>query len=150
MGLLSACDSEGTTAGSGGSGGGGSGGVAGCLRDPQPTFLLKIKERDGGTVPPDTTIDVLWSAGQEPEVHLNDPSTWPSLETSSLSCDLDATQPPPTDLKMLICALWTGSPVEVTVSAKGYETEQHTFTAEPSSECNPEPTSIEVELGVAP
>jgi hypothetical protein len=144
--LLPGCDPETGSSGDGGAGGIGAGGLGCCLREPLPTFVLDVLEREGGPVPPDTVVKVHWSAGEEPPIHLDDPATWPTLDTSSIQCDLDPNEPPPADLMVLSCALWTGSPIEVTVSAQGYETELHTYSAEPSSDCNPEPTPIEIEL----
>ncbi|MEZ4301955.1 MAG: hypothetical protein R3B70_43885 [Polyangiaceae bacterium] len=145
--LAAACDAGETSSGTAGQGGtGGGGGTGGCLRVPGPTFALRVLEESGGPVPPGTVIEVHWSAGDEPPFKLDQPSTWGTLETSNLVCDVDPSLPPPEDLAMLECVLWTSSPTEVTVSAKGYITEQHTFTADPSTECNPDPTPIEVEL----
>lgn len=146
--LLSGCDSGDTGAGGGGAGGAGGGGAGGCLREPMPTFTLKVLAQNGGPVPPDTTILVHWSAGDEPPFHLDDPTTWSTLDISNITCDVDADAPPPADLTVLACALWTMSPTEVTVSAEGHITEQHTYTAEPGADCNAEPTPIEIELAV--
>lgn len=145
--LAAGCDSSEGSSGDGGAGGLG-GGTGGCLRVPQPTFLLKVLAQAGGPIPPDTTILVHWSAGKEPPFHLDDPTTWPTLDTSSVQCELDRDAPPPVDLTMLTCALWTASPTAVSVSADGYVTEEGTYTAEPSTECNPEPTPIEIELAL--
>jgi len=148
--LAAGCDDSGaSSSGSGGSGSGGTGGEAGsggCLMTPQPTFALRVLAEAGGPVPPDTTVEIMWSAGDEPPFHLDDSATWGSLETSNIVCDVDAAEPPPTDLLVLACALWTSSPTQVRVSAKGYVTKDHTYTAEPSSPCEPEPTPIEIEL----
>lgn len=127
-------------------GAGGAGGSAGCLVTPQPTFALRVLEEAGGFVPPDTTIEVMWSAGNEAPFHLDDPETWGTLETSNMVCDVDPAQPPPKDLIRLNCALWTSSPTAVRVSAKGYATKERTYTAEPMTACEPEPTPIEIEL----
>ncbi|MBK8256374.1 MAG: hypothetical protein IPK82_27355 [Polyangiaceae bacterium] len=151
--LGAACDSvESTTggAGTGGTGGATSGGGGQCLRVPAPTFLLTVVEKNGGPVPPDTQVDVHWSAGDEPSFKLDEPSTWGSIETTNLVCEVDPTLPPPTDLPMLLCALWTSSPAEVKVSATGFETHKDTYMAEPTAECNPDPTPIVVELEQAP
>jgi hypothetical protein len=148
--LAVACDPPETSssAGSGGSGAGGSGSSSssgGCLPTPQPTFALRVLDEAGGFVPPDTTIEVSWSAGVEPAFHLDDPSTWGTPE-SNVICDVDPSQPPPEDLPVLSCALWTASPTEVEVSAKGFITKGNTYKADPVSGCDPEPTPIEIEL----
>lgn len=143
--LVPACDSSGTSSGGGGAGAGGAGGAGGCQPVPQPTFVLSVLAEAGGPIPPDTTVKVHWSAGDEPPFHLDDPPSWPMLDSASIQCDVDPQQPP-IDLERLTCALWTASPTEVSVSAQGFVTEQHTYTAEPTSDCDPEPTPIEIEL----
>lgn len=151
--LAIGCEPPDTSSPTGGSGGGGptttstgSGGTGGCLVDPAPAFVLTIRAAAGGPVPPDTTLRVTWSAGEEPEFHLDDPTTWATLETSNLVCDVDPTAPPPVDLPALTCALWTASPCEIRVTAKGFEPHEHTYSAMPSGECNPEPTAVEIEM----
>ena len=113
---------------------------------PKPSFSLRVLVSAGGPLPPDTTVEVRWSAAKEPPFHLDDPSTWSTLETANIVCDVDATMPPPTDLAVLTCSLWTSGPTEVTVSAKGYITKDRTFTEDPSADCNPDPTPIEMEM----
>lgn len=138
-----------SSSGSGGSSTGGSGGVAGsggCLITPQPTFGLRVLAADGGPVPPDTTIEITWSAGNEPPFHLDDETTWGTLETSNIVCNVDPNVPPPIDLAVLECALWTSSPTQVRVSAKYFLTKKHTYAAEPGDACDPQPTPIEIEL----
>jgi hypothetical protein len=141
------CDGDDGTGGGGGAGGGGGSGAATasttCQDIPQPTFLLRVIEQAGGPLPPDTKIEVMWSAAKEEPFLLDDPSTWGTLETSNIACDVDPSAPP-TDLTELTCELWTASPTQVRVSAKGYVTEEDTFVAEPG-ECA-EPTPIEIEL----
>lgn len=149
VGAASGCDGWESTSGSGGSGAGGEGGASGCLVVPQPTFALRVLVEAGGPLPPDTTVEVMWSAGKEPPFHLDDPSSWGTLDTANIVCDVDPAGGPPLDLEVLSCELWTSSPTEVRVSAKGHVTEQSTYTAEPPEECNPEPTPIEVELSLA-
>lgn len=142
-------DSDTTTGGAGGSGHGGSGGNAGaggCLVVPQPTFELRVLVQKGGPLPPDTTVEASWSAGDEPPFHLDEPESWSTLETSNMTCDVDPNAPPPTDLQVLTCALWTASPTFVRVSAKGYVTQEDTYAAEAGDECKPEATPIEIEL----
>lgn len=123
--------------------------TTGCLVVPEATFALRVLAADGGPVPSDTTVQVMWSAGEEPAFHLDQPETWGTLETANVVCDVDPEQPPPADLAVLACDLWTSSPTEVHVSAEGYVAKKHTYTAEPASDCNPQPTPIEIELQAA-
>jgi hypothetical protein len=146
LGLVVGCEPEATSSG-GGDAGGGSGG---CLSVPQPTFALAVLEKQGGPVPPDTTVQIHWSGGDEPPFHLDDPSSWPTLQTASFTCDVDPGAPPPVDLPVLTCALWTSSPTEVSVAAQGFVAQAGTYTADPTSDCNPAPTPIAIELVAAP
>jgi hypothetical protein len=113
---------------------------------PQPSFALRVLAAAGGPVPPDTTVEVRWSAADEPAFHLDDKATWGTLETANVVCDVDPNAPPPTNLTALACSLWTAGPTEVIVSAKGYVSKDRTFTQDPSTDCNPEPTPIEIEI----
>lgn len=142
------CEPPDTSSGHGGEGAGtsGGGGAGGCLMTPKPTFTLRVKVAAGGPLPPDTTVEVRWSAAEEPAFHLDDPSSWSTLETANIVCDVDPAKPPPVDLPVLTCSLWTSGPTEVTVSAKGFLTKDRTFTQDPSTDCNPDPTPIEMEL----
>ena len=148
--LISAggCEPPDSTSGQGGGAGTSSvtGGAGGCLMTPKPSFALKVLVSKGGPVPPDTTVEVRWSAGEEPPFRLDDPKTWGTLETANVVCDVDHDKPPPEDLPALTCSLWTSGPTEVTVSAKGFVTKDRTFTQDPSTDCSPDPTPIEVEL----
>ncbi len=144
------CDSgDGTGGGGAGGSGGGAGGTGSmsCLDVPLPTFELRVLAQEGGPVPPDTTVEVTWSAGKELPFHLDEPETWGTLETSNIVCDVDPSAPPPVDLIVLSCALWTSSPTQVRVSAKGHVPQEDTYVAEPAEEC-PEPTPIEIELAL--
>ncbi len=146
---LAACGPPDTSSSSGGGGGGtatGGGGAGGCLMLPQPSFALRVLASAGGPLPPDTTVEVKWSAAEEPPFHLDDKATWGTLETANVVCDVDPNEPPPTDLVALECSLWTAGATEVTVSAKHYVAKVRTFTPDPSTECNPEPTPIEIEI----
>jgi hypothetical protein len=153
---LSGCDPD-DSSGAGGGGAAGSGGeggmtssTTGCLVVPEATFALRVLAADGGPVPPDTTIDVMWSAGKEPSFHLDQPETWGTLETANVVCDVDPAAPLPVDLLVLACDLWTSSPTEVRVSAEGYGAKKNTYMADPpTDDCNPEPTPIEIELMTA-
>jgi hypothetical protein len=147
--LVPACgppDPSSSSQGGTGAGGTGAGGAGGCLMMPKPLFALRVLAAAGGPVPPDTTVAVKWSAGEEPEFHLDDKATWGTLETGNVVCALDATAPPPTDLVALECSLWTSGPTEVIVSAKDFVTKDRTFSPEPSTDCNPDPTPIEIEI----
>lgn len=149
VGLAAACGPPAPSSSSqGGAGGGatGGGGTGGCLMMPTPSFALRVLAAAGGPVPPDTTVLVKWSAGEEPEFHLDDKSTWGTLENANIVCDVDPTAPPPTDLAALECSLWTAGPTEVIVSAKGFVPKDRTFSPDPSTDCNPEPTPIEIEI----
>ncbi len=145
----SACSDRDTTPGGGGGeggGGGGNGGASGCLVQPQPTFALHVSAADQNPIPPDTTVYVAWSAGIETPFKLDEMETWGTLETSNVVCDVDPMAGPPSDLKMLSCVLWTSSPTEVKVTAKGYATVEGTYSELPSAECQKEPTPIDVVL----
>lgn len=142
------CDSgDGTGGGGAGGSGNGAGGAGSttCVDVPLPTFELRVLAQEGGPLPPDTTVEVTWSAGKELPFHLDEPETWGTLETSNIVCDVDPSAPPPVDLIVLSCALWTSSPTEVRVAAKGHVAQEDTYTSEAAEEC-PEPTPIEVEL----
>jgi hypothetical protein len=154
--LCALCGGAGCLPTESGSGSGGTGGgttattlsttTSVCTMTPQPTFALRVLAAEGAPVPPDTTVEVMWSAGTEPVFHLDQPSTWGTLETSSLVCDVDPSQPAPVGLPVLTCALWTSSPTDVKVSAAGYVTKDHTYTADPQMGCEPNPTPIEIKL----
>lgn len=103
------------------SGDGGAGGQGGCpVRLPEPQFILEIRV-DDGPVPVDTRVSAQWSAAEEPPFVLSDPTTWKTLDDSvNLVCMVDRTMPPPTDLPMLVCELWTSGPVNLLVEATGY------------------------------
>src|SRR5262245_22218278 len=76
-GFLSACpETPGPEQGGGGQGGSDAG--ADCPSGPQAMFDLTITAQSG-PVPYDVTLDVSWSAAQEPTFSLQDPMTWGSL-----------------------------------------------------------------------
>lgn len=141
-GLWAACDGDGTTPP--GTGGGGAGG---CPSGPQPLFELRISAKDA-SVPTDTTVTVSWSAGQEPAFVLSDPTTWKTLDDMvNVVCDVDHGEPPPTDLKELVCHLWTSSTTEVEVRATGWQSYSDTLQPEHSDLCDgPVPKSVAVIL----
>ena len=117
---------------------------------PQAMFDLTITAR-GGDVPRDTTIEVSWSAGEEPKFSLDQPATWMTIEQANVICDVDATKPPPEHLAALVCHLWTTGATNVVVAAKGYTTFEKTYTPTFSDHCNVlVPTAISVELAPAP
>lgn len=138
-----ACDagSSGTSAASGGGGAGGQ-----CPTGPEAMLHLSI-DAEGGTVPPDTMLEVTWSAGKEPIFRLDDPSTWKTLDEGNVVCEVDATKPPPTDLATLVCHLWTSGPTRVVVSATGFAAHDETFSPKTVERCEgPVPTEVGVTL----
>jgi hypothetical protein len=146
IGLMGAACKDRTPPPGGGTGGqGGSGGS--CPVGPVATFTLAVTAADG-PVPPDTSITVSWSAGQEPVFLLSDPTTWKTLDDgTNVVCHLDRTLPPPMDLTLLVCDLWTSGPTLVRVEAQDYATHEETFNPEMSEQCGgPIPTEIAVEL----
>src|SRR5690606_17663233 len=59
--------------------GGGTGGEGGCPTAPVPLFTITI-HAPSGPLPPNTTLNVTWSAGEEPEFKLSDATTWKTLD----------------------------------------------------------------------
>lgn len=117
---------------------------------PQAMFDLTITAADGA-VPRSTTIDVSWSAGQEPTFALDLPSTWMTIEQANIVCDLDPTAPPPKELAALVCHLWTTGATNLVVKAKGYTLFEKTYVPKYSDHCMAlVPTGISVELSPAP
>ena len=110
------------------SGDGGAGGEGGCpVRLPEPQFILEIRAEDG-VVPADTRVSAQWSAGDEQPFVLSDPTTWKTLDDSvNLVCMVDHTKPPPNDLSVLVCELWTSGPVNLFVEATGYVAHEETL-----------------------
>jgi hypothetical protein len=105
-----------------------------------------------GPVPRSTTVDVSWSAGQEPTFSLDQPSTWKTIDDPvNLICDVDPTKPPPDALPALVCHLWTAGATYVVVKAKGYTPLEKTYVPTFSEHCEAfVPTAIHVELALAP
>lgn len=137
-----------TSTGTGSGGAGGAGGA--CPMGPQAMFDVTITAQ-GGDVPPNTTIDVSWSAGEEPRFSLDEPSTWMTIEQANVICDVDATKPPPEHLAALVCHLWTTGATNVVVSAKGYATFDKTYASMFSDHCKAlVPTAISIELEPTP
>jgi hypothetical protein len=147
---LPSCEDEppsSVSSGQTGSGGaGGSGG--GCPSMPHPMFTVTITASDGA-VPPDTSLAVKWSAGEEPLFSLNDPTTWKTLEEgANVVCDVSHNAPPPTDLSELVCRLWTNGATKVVVSAAHYQNHTETLVAlqsDPPCE-GPIPQTVEIQL----
>jgi hypothetical protein len=150
--LLVACSHPATTSStSTGTGSGGAGGEGGaCPMGPQAMFDLTITAQDGN-VPKSTTVDVSWSAGEEPRFSLDQPTTWKTIDQANVVCDVDPTKPPPEQLPALVCHLWTTGATNVVVTAKGYTTFEMTYASMFSEHCKAlVPTAISVELSPAP
>ncbi|HZF51432.1 MAG TPA: hypothetical protein VE093_22400 [Polyangiaceae bacterium] len=142
--LLGACADESPPNPSGGQGGAAPDG--GCLMTPQPIFTVTISAEEG-TVPPDTSLTVTWSEGEEPVFKLNDPSTWSSLDDANVICDVDPSKPPPTDLAALVCRLWTSGATAIEVKAEGYRRHAETLVPMKNEECEgPVPEEVLVTL----
>jgi len=132
--------------GTGRSGTAGAGGAGGCPTQPEPLLTITVRAQDG-PLPPDLTLLVTWSAGQEPTFRLADPSTWKTLDEANLVCDVDRAAPPPTDLAALSCQLWTHGPAAVEVKAEGYSRYEETLTPATSEACEgPVPKHVDIEL----
>lgn len=110
------------------SGDAGAGGEGGCpVHLPEPQFVLEIRAEEG-PVPKDTRVTAQWSAGDEPPFVLSDPTTWKTLDDSvNLVCFVDRTKPPPEDLSVLVCELWTSGAVNLFVEAEGYSLHEETL-----------------------
>jgi hypothetical protein len=124
----------------------GSEGAGGCDQSPQPMLTLSLSASDG-ELPADTSIQVKWSAGTEPLLRLDDPSTWKSLEDgSNVICDL-GDEPSKIPIAKLTCQLWTSGATQITVEAAGYVRATETFSPEQSERCHgPVPTAVAMEL----
>lgn len=142
---LAGCENQGP----GGSGGqAGTTGAGGCPTVPQPMFTVTITAPEEGRVPPDTSIEVSWSAGVEPAFALDDPATWGTLDGgANVVCDVDRAKPPPADLPELVCRLWTSGATEIKVSAGGFDKHVETLVPMQSEECGGAvPKDVVVEL----
>jgi hypothetical protein len=142
-GMLAGCEDPAAPDPDGGVGGGGEGG---CPSQPQPLFTLTITA-PAGPVPPDTSLEVAWSAGVN-TFALGDPTTWKTLDDGiNVVCAVDHDAPPPTDLPELVCQLWTTGVTEVAVSATGYQKLEQTLRPKESEVCDAVvPTDVAVEL----
>lgn len=122
---LSACRDSGPSHGPGDGGAGGSGGCP--VRLPEPQFVLEMSAEDG-FVPKDLRVTAQWSAADEPPFVLSDPTTWKTLDEGvNLMCIVDRSKPPPEDLTVLKCELWTSGAVNVFVEATGYVSYEDTL-----------------------
>ncbi len=130
----------------GSSGDAGAGGGGGCpVHLPEPQFVLEIRAEDGA-VPPDTRVVAQWSAGDEPPFVLSDPTTWKTLDDSvNLVCFVDRTKPPPSDLSMLVCELWTTGAVNLFVAGDGYSPYEETLKPVMNELCG-EPMSTKLPI----
>ena len=131
-------------------GGAGTGGEGGCPVQPVPLYTLTITA-PSVPVPVDTTVHVVWSAGEETFV-LDDPSTWKTLEDGiNVVCAVDHDAGPPADLDQLICQLWTTGATEVEVTATGYIDNEQTLRPKESELCDAiVPTDVTVVLQPMP
>jgi len=118
---------------------------------PEAMFELTITAAHG-PVPRSTTVDVTWSAGQEPTFVLEQPSTWKTIDDPvNLICDVDPAKPPPEGLSALVCHLWTAGPTDVVVKAKGYTRLETTYLPTYSEQCQGYvPTAVSLELALVP
>jgi hypothetical protein len=109
-------------------------------------LTLSLSATDGD-LPPDTSIQVKWSAGTEPLFKLDDASTWQSLDDGgNVICDVAQGQPT-APRKRLTCQLWTSGATEITASAIGYVRASETFSPDQSERCDgPIPTAVSIEL----
>jgi hypothetical protein len=110
-------------------------------------FTLHVTAANGN-VPPDTTLRVRWSAGEEPLFVLSDPSTWGSVhEGANVECVVDRDASVPADLEELVCDLWTVGATDIEVSAAGYITAEETLTPAQREECDgPVPSDVDIKL----
>lgn len=157
---LVACSEGSTGSGTGAGGGdGGGGGAAACPDGLSPLFTLRVRG-PGDALPLDLALDVTWSAGDEPTVSIDDPSSFGTSE-SNVICALVA----PTsdgegggeaattggeggasaDRGELLCELWTSGPTRVRVEAEGFVPIDETLAPETLDGCD-RPVHSEVPL----
>lgn len=123
-------------------------GAGGCpMGLPEALFTLKVRAKDG-PLPPDTSVRVKWTAGEEPVFVLSDKDTWKTLDDgSNMQCDVDHDAPVPADLEELRCELWTSSATEIEVTAIGYVSVEQTAQPMEVEGCDePVPSVVEIEL----
>ncbi len=145
--LPAACEKETTTNAVSSSGAGGA--DAGCYSGPpRPLFVVTMSAAIG-SLPPDTTVTVKWSAGQEPDFVLNEPATWLSLEDgSNVVCDVDADAGMPSERMQLRCELWTSGATHVRVSSASLPTHEQTLIPVEVPGCDePAPQEVDIVLG---
>ncbi len=118
---LSACSEGGTSP---------DGGAGGCPTKVEPAFLLEIVRSDGAALPNDLRLEVEWSAGVEPVVRLDEPSTFHEDEAeANVTCSTTGTPP-----ESLRCDLWTSGKVRVAVEATGVARIETELRAEDDAE----------------
>ncbi len=122
-----------------------------CPSGPVAMYNLTIHVANS-PVPPDTTLAVSWSAGDEPLFSLADPKTWGSLDQgANVVCDVDPAMPPPMDLPALSCHLWTSGATYVEVKASGYQAFMNTLTPQVEPACKSAvPKDVDVLLAPLP
>jgi len=127
---------------------GGAGGEGGCpFRPPEPQFDLEIRAEDG-PLPKDTRVSAEWSAGVEPPFVLSDPATWKTLDDSvNLVCHINRDMPPPDDLSVLACELWTAGAVNLLIEGSGYVPHEETLKPVFDESCGrPIPMDLSITL----
>jgi hypothetical protein len=125
--------------------------MGGCPADkPRAAFELAISA-ETGDLPQDLRLEVEWSAGVEPVFLLDDPSTYASLDSANVVCDVDATLPAPTELPVLRCDLWTPGVTKLTISALDYITYEESLMPQQIDDCAQLATKVvKVTLGREP
>lgn len=152
VGMGAACRDQASSSGAGGTGGGtASSGMGGCPADkPRAAFELAISA-ETGALPQDLRLEVEWSAGVEPVFLLDDPSTYASLDSANVVCDVDATLPAPTELSVLRCDLWTPGVTKLRISALDYITYEESLMPQQIDDCAQLATKVvKVTLGREP
>lgn len=133
-----ACEDEPSPPGEGGGGAG----EGGCAPLPPTALYTLVIRAEEGPLPSDTTLEVRWSAGDEPVFVLDDQSTHLTLEDgSNVVCDVPDTPKP----ESLTCELWTSGATEVEVTATGYDDHVETLTPDKMEDCD-EPIPSETEI----
>lgn len=124
-------------------------GEGGCPNGtPQALFTVIVRTGDDEPLPPDTTVTVRWSVGEEPSFVLDDPDTWKTLDDGvNLVCDVDPDAGMPVD--EIRCEAWTSGATEVEVTATGYLDLVETLTPEEKEGCD-HPVPSEKELVLLP
>jgi hypothetical protein len=119
----------------------------GCPSGALPLFTVRIRTEREVALPADTTLEVRWTAAEEPKFVLGDKSTWKTLEEANVVCNVDANAPVPTDLRELVCDLWTTGATEINVHATGYLAKEETLTPKKREGCEkPVPSDVDVTL----